>query len=103
MRQDQDIRLGSGAACRGRDIRARRRLEADYKAAWPQRKPPTSKPAAAQPMDHDGSDAGGREESRRGRRLRQGGRVGERSRSAGKGSIFQATSEKKLWKDMEIR
>ena len=39
----------------------------------------------AQSMDHDGGGDQRREEGRRDRRLRQGGGVGERSRSAGKG------------------
>jgi hypothetical protein len=54
-------------------------------------------------MDHYGVDAGGGEEGGRCRRIRKGHRSAKEAEALAKASIFQATSEKTRWKEMEIR
>ena len=79
--------------------------EADYKAAYAAAEAANKEAGGlAQSMDHDGGDAGGGEESRRWpatstRRRRRP----KEAEALAKASIFQATSEKERWKDMEIR
>ena len=60
--------------------------EDDFKAAYAAAEAANKEAGKlAQPMDHDGVDAGGGEEVRRCRRFRQGDRVGQGSRGAGQG------------------
>ena len=67
-------------------MRVRRRSEADFKAAYAAAEAANKEAGRlAQSMDHDGGDAGRREESGRCRRFRRGDRIGQGSRSAGKG------------------
>ena len=60
--------------------------EDDYKAAYAAAEAANKEAGSlAQPMDHDGGNAGGGEEVRRRRRIRQGDGFGQGSRSAGEG------------------
>ena len=59
--------------------------EDDYKAAYAAAEAANKEAGSvAQPVDHDGGNAGSREEVGRSRRLRQGHRSGQGSRSVGK-------------------
>ena len=54
-------------------------------------------------MDHDRGDAGRRQEGRRCGDFDTGVAAAKEAEALAKASIFQATSEKTRWKDMEIR
>lgn len=54
-------------------------------------------------MDHDGGNAGGGEKSAEGGDFDKATASAKEAEALAKASIFQATSEKTRWKDLEIR
>ena len=78
--------------------------EADYKAALRRRR---SRQQAgrrrAQSMDHDGVDLNAAKKFAEAGDFDKAVASAKEAEALAKASIFQATSEKKLWKDMEIR
>ena len=95
--------LRCGVADGRRDAGAWRLPKPTTRRPLPRPKPPRSRRTRSQQMDHDGSAARGSEEGGGRRRFRRGIAAAKEAEALAKASIFQATSEKERWKDMEIR